>query len=108
MDKLIKTVNIFYKYAISKDEFDKLIKGKEQFAIISVETGYERSQFDEKAYRSYPIEDIKKKRTFDPIEKSKTQNLRKHKNIREDLRKDYSIHELSSQWAEETKTPENI
>ena len=26
--------------------------------------------------------------------------------IREDLRKDYALHELSSQWAEETKTPE--
>lgn len=105
MNKLAKALNKIYKYAISKEEFEKLIKGKEQFAIISAETAIERSFADEKAYRLSPVEDVEQKRVFEPIEKSRTQNLRKHKRIREELRKDYNIHELDSQWAEETKTP---
>jgi len=108
MNKLLKAINTFYKIAISKKEFYKLIKGKEQFAIISTENSYERSFADEKAYRLAPIiTNENENRGLIPVEKERNKNLRKHKNVRDDLLKDYSLYEVDAHWAEDVKSLAN-
>lgn len=107
MGKLSRALNKIYKNAISRKEFDKFIKGNEQFAIISSEVAYERSVADEKAYKLSPVEYIGNKREFEPIEKERTKNLRQHKKTREELRKNYDIYEIDSQWAEKIKLPDD-
>lgn len=101
MQKLSQLIDWFYKKAISKQHFDKLLT--EQFAIISVETGTERSFADEKAYRLSPIQ-YKEKREFEPIDSPRYKNLRKHKYVKEQT-KEYETMEMDAEWGEEAKSP---
>lgn len=103
---------------MEKSEFEDMIYGSEQFAIISTFTGNERMQDDVDVFRRSPIErlrkvpktepdeNLRKSRPLIPDKRDVHKNLRDHLVLVDSIRRTYPrIEEIESSWNDAQMSP---